>query len=542
METQTSFKHYARAVRKRWWLLALLAIIAVSGVYFRFGTAAPGYVSSATVMVTSSPFTSPTAGIAGAAPGAPTTIGAAPTTVLANIVEVLGTRTIAERVAQRVGRTDVGGVQRSISATSPRGTNLIRIETSATTPQGAADLANGAAAELSNFFRQTNAADAGRAREFVVQQLAEVRQRLDASDRALIAVRQNPANLEGAASSIIGSYYSGLTAVDDARTALREVAGRLNAAAARLSREAPTLVSETTLLDNPVYRQVEARLTDLEIERAQLTSVYTPNHPRMRQLEGQIAALQQRLASEAQTQVGREVRTPNPTHARLISDIVTLEVDRAASSARMAGLEQTLRNRRAAVAALPTSQATVTRLTRENQTLDARYRLLATQYQEALLRENLAAFFPAGIQVVEAAAAPERPRPSAVPRTAAAAGIAGIVLGIIAALFLESTDEAIKTPEDVERTLGVPVLAEVPNANEPRVAPANAMFMAGFIILFGLGLLGAYVRTPFAPLNAAGGMMRTLVITPLQSGVAQVQDWAQSVAQSQTQGAIGAGQ
>jgi len=74
------------------------------------------------------------------------------------------------------------------------------------------------------------------------------------------------------------------------------------------------------------------------------------------------------------------------------------------------------------------------------------------------------------------------------------------------------------------------------------VAPANAMFMAGFIILFGLGLLGAYVRTPFAPLNAAGGMMRTLVITPLQSGVAQVQDWAQSVAQSQTQGAIGAGQ
>src|SRR3990172_4407676 len=223
METQTSFKHYARAVRKRWWLLALLAIIAVSGVYFRFGTAAPGYVSSATVMVTSSPFTSPTAGIAGAAPGAPTAFASAPTTVLANIVEVLGTRTIAERVAQRVG-----GVQRSISATSPRGTNLIRIEASATTPQGAADLANGAAAELSNFFRQTNAADAGRARKFVVQQLAEVGQRLAASDRALIAVRQKPANLDGAASSIIGSYYSGLTAVDDARTAPREGASRLN--------------------------------------------------------------------------------------------------------------------------------------------------------------------------------------------------------------------------------------------------------------------------------------------------------------------------
>src|SRR3972149_3972801 len=126
METQTSFKHYARAVRKRWWLLALLAIIAVSGGYFCFAPA--------------------------------------PTRVLANSVEVLGTRTIAERVAQRVGRTDVGGVQRSISATSPRGTNLIRIEASATTPQGAADLANGAAAEQSNFFRHPNARGAGRRR------------------------------------------------------------------------------------------------------------------------------------------------------------------------------------------------------------------------------------------------------------------------------------------------------------------------------------------------------------------------------------------
>src|SRR3970282_2890949 len=103
METQPSFKQYARAVRKRWWLLALLAIIAVSGVYFRFGTAAPGYVSSATVMVTSSPFTSPTAGLAAVGPGAPPAIGAGPAAVFANIVEVLGTRNIAERVAQRVG-------------------------------------------------------------------------------------------------------------------------------------------------------------------------------------------------------------------------------------------------------------------------------------------------------------------------------------------------------------------------------------------------------------------------------------------------------
>ena len=542
METQTSFKQYVRAVRKRWWLLALLGIVAMSGVYFRFGNATPGYVGSATVMVTASPISSPAAGVSALAPGAAAPFGVNAATVMADIIELLGTRSIAERVAQRVGRTDVARVQRSISASVPRGTNLLRVEATAATPQGAAELANAAAVELSNFFRQTNAADAGRARQFVEQQLALIRQRLDASDRALVGARQDPNNSEGAVGAIVNAYYSTLTARDDARVALRETQGRLDAVTSRLSREAPTLVSETTLLDNPVFRQIEGRLTDLEVERAQLIPIYTPNHPRLQQLNAQIMGLRTRLASEAQTQVGREVLTPNPTHARLVSDIVTMQIERAATAARIAGLEQNLQSRRAAVAALPSSQATVTRLVRENQILDARYRLLATQYQESLLRENLAAFFPAGIQLVEAAVAPERPRPSGVPRTAAAAGVAGIVLGIIAALFLEASDEAIKTPEDVERTLGVPVLAEVPNANAPRVAPANALFMAGFIILFGVGLLGAYVRTPFVPVNAAGQMVRTLVIAPLQSGIAQIQGWVQSVAQAQSESALGAGQ
>jgi uncharacterized protein involved in exopolysaccharide biosynthesis len=538
MENQASFKHYVRAVRKRWWILALLAVIAVSGVYFRFGNTAPGYSASAIVMVTSSPLTSAPTGVT---QGAPTQFASNQLAVMSNISELLNTRVIAERIARRLSRSDISRIQNSVTAVPPRSSNLLRIEATAATPKAAAELANGAATELSNFFRETNAADARRAREFVQQQLAEVRQRLDSSDRALVAARRNPTNAEGAANSIVSTYYSALTAVDESRIALREVEGRLKASVDRLSREAPTLISETTLLDNPAYRQIEARLTDLEIERAQLQPVYTPSHPRMRQLQGQIDAMRTRLAAEAQTQVGREVRTPNPTHSRLVGDIVTLQIERAATTARLAGQEANLRNHRAAVTALPTSQAMVTRLVRENQILDGRYRFLASQYQEALLRENLASFFPAGLQLVEAATAPERPRPSGVPRTAAAAGVAGIVLGIIAALFLEATDEAIKTPDDVERTLGVPVLAEVPNANAPRVTPANALFMAGFIIFFAIGLLGAYVRTPFAPVNTAGRMIRVLVLTPLQSGYEQLQGWVQSVAQAE-ESSIGAGQ
>jgi uncharacterized protein involved in exopolysaccharide biosynthesis len=479
MEIQPTLGQYARAVRRRWWLPLLLAVLAVTGVYYRIGHVPPLYETSAVLLMTAPP--------SAVGAGEAATFRPAGETVRSDIRELLRTRVIAGAVARRLGLTDPGQVQRGITVTTPRDSALIRIHARHRTPEGAQRLANATADELIQFFRRANSLDARESRRFIEAQLAQVRRQLEASERRLLAA-QRLSTIEGGPGAIVSSYYAAVTALEDARRALREAEARLAFSRARLAQEEPTMVSETARLDNPVFTQIQGRLTTLELEQLELSEVYTPEHPRMQRLTAQVAQLRARLARESQTLIGRETRATNPIHARLINDIVTYEVERAAAQARIAALEQTLPRRRAAVAALPPAQMRLAALTREHEVLQTNYGLLAQRLQEAILRENVTGFFPAALQVVERAALPAEPRPSSLPRTAAAGALAGLVLGLLAAITLESADDKIRTREDAERALGVPVLSEVPDV-QPRLAPAVPVIALGVILVLLAGLL-----------------------------------------------------
>lgn len=480
MNPQGDLKRYLRAIRQRWWLPILLVAIAVGGVYYRLGDLPPRYAAATTLLVTSPPVSAPAPG----APGVPPPFPSTPATIISDIVELIQTRTVAERVVGRIDGADLEQLRGSTSAVWRRGTNLLRIEATATDPRRAALIANTYAEELMNYFRQTNAHDASEARRFIEGQLADVRSRLDASDRAVLAAR-NVTNIEGAAGSIVGRYYATLGELHGARRQLRETDARLAAMTARLSREERTIVAQTDRVENPAFAQIRSQFIALEVERTQLSAIYTTAHPRMQRLEGQIAALRDRLAKESETLVGREVREVNPIRSLLLLGATNFQVDRAANLAQIAVLEQSVAAARSEVNALPRVQFGLDRLIRENEILETLYRTLSQQFQDALLRENVAAFFPAGIQVVEPAMAPKRPQASGLPGTAAAAAGAGLVLGLLAAIFLESLDEGVRTSEDVERALGAPVLAEVPDVAASRV-PATAVLAIALVLIAGM--------------------------------------------------------
>lgn len=527
MGTQTSvnLREYITSIRKRWWLVVLLPVIAVVGAYSRFGHVGPSYSAGTTLEVTQAVASAPTENV----PRAPVPFAATTTIVMNDLVQLSGTREIAERVARRLDLHNIGEVQSSISASILRDTDIIRIEASAADPDMALAIANTASDELIRLFRETNSQAASNRRQFVEQQLEQARQRLEVSDRAILAARQNPSNFEGAPGSIVSSYFSALTALDDAHRSLRETDQRLAAVNARLNREPAIIVSETARVDNPAFTAIQARLVDLQRQQIELAQSYTPQHPRMRLLQAQIAGLRKQLTSETRTVVDREVRAINPLHATFLTTAATLEVDRAVAAARIAALEATIRTRYAAATSLLQAQSSLALLMREQGVLEANYRTLSQRYQEAVLRENSEAFFPAGIVVVERAAVATRSEPARFRPLAVAALLGGLLLGTMAAVVLEATDEGVRTPEDLERTLGVPVLAEVPNANPPRVGHAPAMFVLAFIFLFALGFLAAYTRTSFTTLNLIRGIMRPTLTSQLETQTHRMTSWVQAV-------------
>ncbi len=492
MSAQASeLRLYLQAIRSRLWIVAIVVAVAIGGAYWRAGRAPANYTATATMLVTA-PVVTPAPPITGADDSfRPTT-----SMVTADILQLIPSRPIAERVARRLELSSPSEVQGALSATTVRGTSLVRISASTRNPDLAANMANLTAEEFVAFFRETNRASISETRRFVEEQLRAARSRLEASEYAIQAFKENRQlpSIAAATAQIQSALSTSQSDLDAAMLAHRENEVRLATVRARLQREQPIIVASRSTSDNPVFRRYQDRLVELEIQRASLAQQYTPQHPRMEQIVREIADLRGRLTAEVRTAIAEEVTMNNPLHARLLDQIVGYEVDRAAVSARVVALQTTLRRRQAAAMSIPAAETEFNRLTRETRVLESNYTMLSNRYQEMLLRENIAGHFPAALQVIEAATAPSRPAPSPLPKTAAAAGLAGLVLGIAAALFLESLDDRIRTPQDAERALGVPVLAQIPVQGSLRPSPAPAVFIIAIVIAMMLALAAAVTR------------------------------------------------
>ncbi len=486
--------YYYRAVLKRLRLVLLLAGLVVGFVYGRMATQPPKYVGTTTLMITTqSLLTVPTTT---ATENQNNSAGAkAETTVTNSIVQLITSRPIAERVATKLSLGAPEQVRKSLQASKVSGTNLISIRASSTDRLLAPTLANEAATQFIDFFREANRRDARDVRLFIEQQLASTRARLDELDRQIESYKAK-AGIADLSQAIANTTQDLVSTQQDAETTLlrlKEDEAKLAAAMARLAREKFTRITIQDIETNPVFAQLQTALTELEIQRGELSQKYTPDHPKIQLLREQIIAIRRRLASETRKILGKEQEQVNPVHDQLVQEIADLEIDRTAAVARLNALAFSERRRQAAVAALPGVEREFTALLRERSIYQENYSLLSERYLEALLRENEAGYVPAGVHVMEPAAVPEAPESGKLLVRLGIAVLLGLLLGIIAAVLLETSEDRIRSPQDAERTLGAPVLARVPNVASRKPLPVIPVLVVFLVLLAGLGT-GAGLR------------------------------------------------
>src|SRR5690606_12525568 len=114
-----------------------------------------------------------------------------------NHIEILRSRTLAERTAQRLGlEYDVHSPEfekfrKSISVSPVTNTDAIRIAFQHPDPVFAAPVANAIAASFTEFSREINQREARSAREFIEEQLAVVQEQLQRAEDALLQYREH---------------------------------------------------------------------------------------------------------------------------------------------------------------------------------------------------------------------------------------------------------------------------------------------------------------------------------------------------------------
>jgi len=231
----------------------------------------------------------------------------------------------------------------------------------------------------------------------------------------------------------------------------------------------PAVSKVPKTVTNPNLTALRGRIAALQNDRAKLIILYKPNNTRVQELDAQIASLRKQLAGEPPT-VTTVTTSPNTVAGAYDQQIADLRANLASkrnelNAARAA--QRALNKDLTRYAALQRQEAALQRKVDRSQSASA---MLATNAELLGIREQ-ASRSPASLVSAAGPAHLVAPR---IPSALAAALLAGLFLGIAAALLTNHLDERVYSEADARRLLGSPVLGLIPRATPALTGAAGA--------------------------------------------------------------------
>jgi capsular exopolysaccharide synthesis family protein len=200
---------------------------------------------------------------------------------------------------------------------------------------------------------------------------------------------------------------------------------------------------KTLGIDDAVVARNLPLYQDTMAEKARLTNLgLGDNHPRIKALEAQMATYAKILSDQLST-----IKTTQATRLRFEKDKLS-HLQQMAADSRTQEIEEK--------AKMTEYLDAKNKYIRSQKVLDSMEIAYATQKENALLKHQTAKIW----EKAEKSAHPATPH---VAYIMVGAFIFGLLLGIALAFFIEYLDTSVKTLDDVERYLQIPVLAVIPN-------------------------------------------------------------------------------
>jgi uncharacterized protein involved in exopolysaccharide biosynthesis len=210
----------------------------------------------------------------------------------------------------------------------------------------------------------------------------------------------------------------------------------------RIAKEPAGVQTIFTVTDNALIDKLKGEASNLETEKSKLLKVYKEQHPEILKIDAQIQQVKQRLEAEFQNTM-RAVQTQYKV-AKGREDTLLNQVN----ALRQEG--QQLNER----------EIQYQNLQREVESNQALYDSVLKRMKETGVAGGLE---DSNVRIIEEAAPPVVPIRPRKARNVALSIAAGLVLAFGVAFALEYLDTTVKTPDDVERYLGLSVIGIVPS-------------------------------------------------------------------------------
>ncbi|WP_230292258.1 polysaccharide biosynthesis tyrosine autokinase [Croceicoccus sp. Ery5] len=429
-------------------------------------------------------------------------------------VEVLRSRSLSDRVARSLNyyqdpsffeamemtppdtspgsaawqRAVINILQENLTIELTSGTRLVDLSFDSPSPQLSARVSNAFAEEFIASTLQRRFDMSAYSRQFLQEQLGQTRERLEESERSLIeyARQTGITNLdggedaEGNGQTLTGSNLATLnTAYATAQT------DRILAEQKWRQAQATPLMSLAEVLSNPAIQTLQSQKAQAKAQLEGERDRHSADYPTVRQLEAQIAAFDEQIRLQA-TQVRNSIRDQYRIAVQQERSLMAnvRELQGAALGEQSRGVQLTI-------------------LRREADTNRALYDALLQRFRELNAAAGITANNILIIDRAETPSAPIWPRPLI---NAFLGAVIGFGLAAAIAFARERLDDSIRSSDDVERKLGLPVLGITPR-------PANADAETEMLDPHSPMSESIYALRTALELSTRDGLPQTLLVT-----------------------------
>lgn len=198
----------------------------------------------------------------------------------------------------------------------------------------------------------------------------------------------------------------------------------------------------TSIPNSAAIQSLRAEVSRAQAELEEMSTRYGERHPEYRRQLSEVQALRQSLATER----GIAARG--------------LESTAEVSESRLRELQQAFDDQKERVLSLKAKRDELDLLQQEVQMAQEAYNAASGQAQSNTLESRLA---EASVTVLNKAVAPSLPSSPNIKLNLVIATVLGFLLGVALSLLLELANRRVRSRSDIEETLGIPVLAYLPD-------------------------------------------------------------------------------
>jgi uncharacterized protein involved in exopolysaccharide biosynthesis len=394
-------------------------------------------------------------------------------------VHLVKSRELVERVVRELSRSDDGtmrvsgqsygkqvlSLRNKLSVVPVKGSNVIRIDFKSAEADQAARVVNRVVDEYLAYHAEVHGTQSAMLPQFYEEQKRDLDKELREAEQALLAFTYET-GLVAPADEISLS----MRAQNEVRGTLREVATTISGTRESLEvlreqiAEQPELVKQAQSLEvSPTVKQLSTHLTDRRVDRMGLLQKYTEADRLARDNAQEINELESELEAEVAqrpTVVANELIRINPLRENLLREMLQKESRLREMSARQATLEEEERELGGRLLQLRKDAMEYEALQQEVKLRRDSYDLYLKRAQEARISQAMDKQRLVNVQVVQRPALP-LPRADANQVTLSLSLIAGLLVGIAGAFGREYMSRSLRSEYDVQRHLGLPLLASI---------------------------------------------------------------------------------